>query len=282
MPMFVIGTASGRDISTMRDWAIAEGWDQGFHDHLAFAPADPHGFLIGRLKGEPVACISAVRYGTDHGFIGYYIVLPEARGKGYGLSIFRSAMDHLSGRLVGLDSVPDQQDNYRTSGFRTAWENIRFAGRPSGAAPTSTDTEIVDAAAVPFADLAAYDARFFPAPRDAFLSAWTMLPGHTAVAALHDGRVTGFGVIRPSTGPWRVGPLHADSPGLAATVLAALSETTGGDRLRIDVPETQTHFIRHLTTAGMTPISRNTRMYTGEPPAIDSTGIYGITNGELG
>ncbi|MEO0870293.1 MAG: GNAT family N-acetyltransferase, partial [Cyanobacteria bacterium J06642_11] len=60
-------------------WAAAEGWNPGLHDADCFYPADPTGFLMGFLDGEPVASIAAVRYGETFGFIGFYIVKPEHR-----------------------------------------------------------------------------------------------------------------------------------------------------------------------------------------------------------
>ena len=48
----------------------------------AFFDADPKGFFIGKLNGEKISCISAVKYG-DFRFIGLYIVKEPFRGKGY-------------------------------------------------------------------------------------------------------------------------------------------------------------------------------------------------------
>ena len=46
-------------------------------------------------------------------------------------------------------------------------------------------------------DVEAYDATVFPAPRTAFLRAWIDAPGHAGCALVRDGRLAGFGVIRP-------------------------------------------------------------------------------------
>ncbi|WP_223190748.1 GNAT family N-acetyltransferase [Nonomuraea terrae] len=152
-----------------REWADDEQWNPGRSDVLAFHAADPGGFLLGRLNGEPVASISAVRYGTGLGFVGLYIARPSVRGQGYGIRLWRAALDHLAGRNVGLDGVVEQQDNYRRSGFRTAWNHVRYEGVPSAeAAPAGI--ALVDGRSVPFGEVAAYDWRFFPARRDAFLA----------------------------------------------------------------------------------------------------------------
>ena len=51
---FEIATAGAADIARMSQWAADEGWNPGRTDWLAFTAADPEGFLIGRLDGEPV------------------------------------------------------------------------------------------------------------------------------------------------------------------------------------------------------------------------------------
>lgn len=120
---FEIVVASADDVQRMARWAGDENWNPGNTDAHAFFAADPGGFLIGRLDGEPVACISVVKYGQAFGFLGFYIVRPELRGKGYGLEIWRAGMARLAGRNIGLDGVVALQGNYRKSGFRLAWNN---------------------------------------------------------------------------------------------------------------------------------------------------------------
>src|SRR3954468_917648 len=41
------------EVRLILDWAAAEGWNPGLHDAEAFLAADPEGFLLGRLDGEP-------------------------------------------------------------------------------------------------------------------------------------------------------------------------------------------------------------------------------------
>ncbi len=93
----------------------------------------------------------------DFGFIGLYIVRPEYRGRGYGLAIFNEAMRYLEDRCVGLDGVIAQQENYRRSGFKLAYRNIRFQWTPPAGLPISAD--LVSAHSVPFEQLAEYDSQ---------------------------------------------------------------------------------------------------------------------------
>ncbi|MFC9816251.1 GNAT family N-acetyltransferase [Streptomyces virginiae] len=284
MTGFEITGASAADMEMIRGWADEEGWNPGDSDRFAFAVADPGGFLVGRLDGEPVACISAVRYGAGFGFIGLYIARPAFRGRGYGIRLWRAGMERLDGRLVGLDGVVEQQDNYRKSGFRSAWNNIRVEGVPQGgeAPDDAGDFEIVDAATIPFDLLAAYDRRFFPAPRDAFLSAWTGLPGRTALAAVRDGRVEGLGVIRPCSAAHRIGPLYAATPAVAAALLRRLARHAPGGLVSVDVPDANPEVTALFKGLGLVPTFEAARMYTGPAPDVAMAELFGVTTLELG
>ncbi|MBT2407146.1 MULTISPECIES: GNAT family N-acetyltransferase [unclassified Streptomyces] len=289
MTGFEITGASGADMELIRAWADEEGWNPGGTDRFAFAVADPEGFLVGRLDGEPVACISAVRYGAAFGFIGFYIARPAVRGQGYGIRMWHAGMERLQGRLVGLDGVVEQQDNYRKSGFRSAWNNVRHEGVPQGGADgdglgvgADSGIEIVDAASVPFGQLASYDRRFFPESRDAFLSAWTGLPGRTALVAVRDGRIEGLGVIRPCSAAFRIGPLYAATPGVAAALLRRLAGHAPGGEVAVDVPDANPAATALLAGLGLAPTFEAARMYTGPAPELDLAGLYGVTSLELG
>ncbi|MFI6001583.1 GNAT family N-acetyltransferase [Streptomyces sp. NPDC051366] len=288
MTGFEITGASAADMEMIRTWADEEGWNPGDSDRFAFAVADPAGFLVGRIDGEPVACISAVRYGSAFGFIGFYIARPAVRGRGYGIRLWQTGMERLDGRLVGLDGVVDQQDNYRKSGFRSAWNNVRYEGAPrvngagAGAEGVGVGVEVVDAASLPFGQLAAYDRRFFPASRDAFLSAWTGLPGRTALAAVRDGRIEGLGVIRPCSGASRIGPLYASTPGIAAALLHRLAEHTPDGAVAVDVPDANPAATALMAGLGLAPSFEAARMYTGPAPEVELAGVYGVTSLELG
>jgi hypothetical protein len=278
---FEIGTASATDVALMAQWAAAEGWNPGITDAQAFVVADPRGFLIGRLDGEPVTCISVVRYGKAFGFLGMYIARPDARGRGLGFRTWQAGMARLAGRTVALDGVVAQQDNYRRSGFRPAWTNVRFEGpAPEFAAPPGV--QIVDARDIPFDQLAAYDRRFFGAPRDAFLAAWISAPARSARVAVRDRDIVGFGVLRDALAASRVGPLFAADGSVALALVSALARARDAATVAVDVPGVNEPALAWAEAAGWTPSFETARMYTGPAPAIDPSGLFGITSLELG
>jgi GNAT superfamily N-acetyltransferase len=283
MAAFDIGVASADDLALMAEWAADEGWNPGDTDVLAFQAADPGAFLIGRFDGRPAACISVVKYGLTFGFLGFYIARPEIRGKGYGIRIWRAGMARLGGRNVGLDGVVAQQNNYRKSGFRLAWNNVRHEGPPPPlAAGSPAGVELVDARAVSFDRLAAYDRRFFPEPRDHFLAPWIALPQRASLVAVKDGELQGFAVIRPCRAASRIGPLYAGTPEIAASLVAALAARTGATAIAIDVPDRNKSAVRLAEEMGLKPAFETARMYTGADPDVEYPGIFGVTSLELG
>ena len=222
------------EIALAADWAAAEGWNPGLADAACFATVDGGGFLIGELDGAPAATISCVNYDHRFAFLGFYIVRPDLRGRGYGLRIWNEAIAHAASRVIGLDGVVAQQGNYRKSGFQLAYANIRYGG--AVAAPAVPQAGIVALRDVPFAMIEASDATVFPAPRPAFLRAWIGTSGHVGCALLRDGRLAGWGVIRPCRNGRKIGPLVADNRSAAEAVLSALLAQGGGGEIFLDVP----------------------------------------------
>ncbi len=167
MSDYVIRTMKRSEIDLAVEWAAGEGWNPGLHDAGCYHAADPNGFLIGTLSGKPIATLSVVKYGETFGFLGFYIVSPEFRGQGYGLQIWNAGLNYLAGRNIGLDGVVDQQENYKKSGFKLAYRNVRYEGTGGGEYPE--ETGIVDLAALPFETVDAYDRPFFPDKRTGFI-----------------------------------------------------------------------------------------------------------------
>ncbi len=271
------------EIDLAVEWAAREGWNPGAADAACFSAADAEGFLIGFVDGAPASCISAVRYGGGFAFVGFYIVRPDLRGSGHGLRLWQAAMARIAGRTVGLDGVVAQQDNYRKSGFVLAHRNIRFGGAPAVEAPR--DPAIVASSSLPAALLHAYDGACFPAPRPAFLAAWLAAPGHIARACVVDGRVAGYGVVRPCRQGWKIGPLFADDAGIADRLFRALADAAivgTGATLFLDVPEPHAPAVDLARRYGLAPVFETARMYAGPPPSLPLARQFGITSFELG
>jgi GNAT superfamily N-acetyltransferase len=262
-------------------WAADEGWNPGLHDAESFSTADPQGFFVGELDGEPVASISVVKYGASFAFLGLYIVLPELRGRGLGYALWQHGMASAAGRQVGLDGVVAQQANYRKSGFTLAWRNVRYEGR--GLGRTAQPRSIVPVAELPFDAIESYDAPFFPAPRAAFLRAWIAQPDASALGSVEDGELRGYGVIRRCRSGWKIGPLLADSEAIAEGLFEALAGRARCEEpVFLDLPEPNAAALALARRYDMRSVFETARMYTGDAPALPMERLYGVTTFELG
>ena len=269
------------ELETVLDWAASEGWNPGLQDAASFHAADPDGFLLGTLDGEPVASIFAVQYGARFGFIGGYIVRPEFRGKGLGMAIWRAGMARLEGRNVGLDGVPAQQANYARSGFKLAHRNVRYEGH--GSDIPSAD-RVLPLGPQGLGDVLLYDRAFFAEDREQFMRCWLQQAGSVAFGVRDNGgALLGYAVLRPCRAGFKIGPLCAESPEVAEELMQAVRGRVPADEpVFLDVPEPNAAAAALALRHGMRACFETARMYTGEDPGLPLARQYGITTFELG
>lgn len=269
------------EVDLIVSWADREGWNPGIHDAEAFYGTDSNGFFIGLLDGRPVASISTVAYDPSFGFLGFYIVEPSLRGQGLGTEVWNAGMKYLGDRNIGLDSVLSQQKLYERLGFRPSYRSVRHQG--AGTGQKSNMESIKSLSEVPLKDLLAYDDRFFPVPRHAFTSLWIRQPGAVALAALDDGRLAGYGLLRLCHTGYKIGPLFADDEDVAESLFGALcGHAPAGAPVFLDTPAANPAALDLARRHHMNPVFETIRMYTRGDPHLPMDQIYGVTSFELG
>ncbi len=278
---YVVRTMTRDELDIAVDWAAAEGWNPGLYDADSFYAADPSGFLIGKLNNEPIATISVVKYGETFGFLGFYIVKPEYRGKGYGIDIWNKGLQYLKGRNIGLDGVVDQQENYKKSGFKLTYRNIRYEGI-SGGKPFES-SKIKELSSLSFDTIESYDRPFFPENRSKFIQSWIKLPKSNALGVMQDGKLAGYGVIRKCITGYKIGPLFANNFELAELLFLALkARVKPMEPVYLDIPETNHKAVDLVDQYNMKFVFETARMYTGKNPDILLNNLFGVTSFELG
>ena len=114
------------DIPVVTAWAQQEGFAPGRGDVAIYRHTDRQGIWVGWLGNERIGCITGVRYNAAYGFIGLYLVRPPWRGHGYGLQLWRHALEHLADLpCVGVEAAPDRSDDYAIWGFQPASATVR-------------------------------------------------------------------------------------------------------------------------------------------------------------
>lgn len=236
-PSLTIRPLTPANLSTVTDWARAEGFTPGVGDVAIYRQTDRQGVWVAWLGLEPVGCIAGVRYNAAYGFIGLFLVVPEQRGKGYGVRLWRHALRHLADLpCIGLEAAPDRVADYAGWGFApasptTRWQRLgagaasapppagqSFSGPGPGgvgaagplsvvpapevvslaAPPPAPPWCLVAGATIPEEAVQRFDAQREPSPRPHFLHRWLHHPAGT-VHALVDQRgiCHGFGRLRP-------------------------------------------------------------------------------------
>lgn len=259
-------------------WAKKEGWNPGVHDAECFFKTDPAGYFAGLVDGEMVASISAVSYGEDFGFIGFYIVKPEYRGQGCGIRVWNAAMERLGGRNIGLDGVLAEEKTYEKSGFKTAYHNIRFEGVGGSFRPGSVEP----LGAFSFDEILEYDSQFFPVRREGFLKAWLAMPNIFAYGLRSNHALAGYGVVRSCSSGFKIGPLFANDANTAEEIFRALVAHTPNGPIFLDVPDVNQEAMNLAKRHRMAPSFETVRMYTQNAPDIKLSGVFGVTSFELG
>jgi len=269
------------DLDIAIDWAAKEGWNPGKFDTDSFWETDPEGFYIGLIGDEPISCISAVAYDDSFGFVGFYIVKPEFRGKGYGYAIWKESLKHLSTQNIGLDGVVEQQENYKKSGFKFAYRNIRYVGLVKQTQKKSSN--VVKLSELPFESLLSYDEKLFPSSRPQFLKHWIRQPRSLAVGTLIDKKLSGYGVIRKCRDGYKMGPLFANDKDIAEELFLSLCNfVKKGTKIYLDTPEINKEAVLLADKYNMNPMFETARMYTKNIPSIPVNKIFGVTTFELG
>ena len=284
-----IRNMSRSEVDDLVGWAAREGWNPGLHDAELFWENDPEAFIAAELDGELIGGGAITSYNGDYGFMGFFIVRPEYRGRGLGNELWHVRRDRLLNRLqpgatIGMDGVFDMQDYYAKGGFVFSHRNLRFSlDIPrDGLQPETDNGAIKVLAEVPFDEVAAYDRRCFPAGRAPFLHAWISQPDALALGHVRGHRLGGYGVIRRCGEGCKIGPLFADSVDIARSLYIHLAAFGAGDPVFLDAPENNPAAMQLVRQYGMKEVFGCARMYLGPEPAVAHDRIFGVTTFELG
>ena len=233
------------------------------------------------MDSELIASLSAVSYDNTFGFLGFYIVKPEYRNKGYGIKIWNEALKHLPTQNIGLDDVVAQQENYKKSGFKLAYRNIRYEGK--GINNKNKSADIIMLSTIPFEQLLSYDNQIFPVTRPSFLKSWIKQPENLAIGLINNKQLVGYGMVRKCRTGYKVAPLFADNMDIARILFNQMLSFVGeGAPIFLDVPELNKEAISLVNEYQMKPMFETARMYTKKPPNTPLQKVYGVTSFELG
>lgn len=265
MTVATIRCAGPADLDRILGWAAEEGWNPGLGDARAFHAADPQGYFLAEVGGEPVGAISVVNHSEAFAFLGIYLCRPAWRGQGIGMALWRNGLAYAGPRTVGLDGVAAQEANYARSGFVRTGATIRFeSSRQTGPDPKFRAMRPEDMPVL--LDL---DKKATGIGRARFLATWLgMTPDRRTPVFEQGGRIRAFATARLCRQGCKVGPIVAPDARMGQAL--ADSARWAGTRI-IDVPEANSELISALVARGYRETFRTARMYRGPVPQGDGS-----------
>ena len=278
----VIRNMTRGEVDLLIEWAALEGWNPGVHDAELFWNTDSDAFVAAELGGDLIGGGAITSYGGEFGFMGFFIVRPEYRGKGLGDRLWHARCERLVERLkpgasIGMDGVFNMQDYYAKGGFKFSHRDIRYEYEgPAPIAEEGTMDSIAPLSDVSLEKLNAYDRACFPAPRTGFLSHWIAQPNALSLACLRQGVLSGYGVIRTCREGFKIGPLFADDDNAATALFAGLAQFGSPGPIYLDVPENNPAAVALAKRYQMKEVFGCARMYLGQFPEVAHERLCGV------
>ena len=292
---FTIRVISNNELNQVTDWAKLEGFAPGIDDLSIYKNTDKQGIWVGCLNNDPIGSIACVKYNSSYGFIGLFIVKKKFRNKGYGLRLWRHALNYLNDiDCIGLEAAPNRLNDYQSWGFTQSSITNRWKLNGSQSLPVKffykdiqESFQVVPGNKISSEAVLNYDSQREPSPRPHFLNDWLKNSFGIVQALVDDnGMCHGFGRIRPcilqgNKRGWRIGPLLADTPPLAELLIRKLVGTLDTEIL-LDCSSLNPYGNYLLSSLGFFQISRTYRMYKGPQPPFPMNQVYGLACLELG
>ncbi|KUR72598.1 hypothetical protein AQZ52_04970 [Novosphingobium fuchskuhlense] len=267
--------------------ARAEGWNPGTFDLACAWTCDPEAFIALRHQETMIAGGSIFRHNADFGFMGLFIVEPRYRGLGLGRRLWHDRLARLRARLtpgavIAMDGVFEMERFYAAGGFEPAYATTRYQGIAVPAPTPKVDNALQIDCAPRHEAVLALDRRTVPYDRTGLLSRWLALPETIQGAAIREGELVGFGLARPASSGFKIGPLIARDPQVARALFADLVARVAGHQIAIDVPAPNQDGAALALSYGLSPVFGCRRMYFGHKPAEDLSSVYAAMSLEFG
>lgn len=253
-----------------------------------------HEWALRAVIGQPSARCVVVRDGDELvavgsgivyapiGFIGNMVVAGTHRRRGVGsvlLAEIATFLESAGCLRLELNATSEGRRLYERHGFSTIGTSATAAiGRDVNLAPDG-DASVRDAGDLE--RLAAYDRPRFGGDRRALLERIVADAAAQLIVAEHGARLVGYACLRSD--PPRIGPFLADTPAIAAALLAeAFTRAPHVETLRINLPPNNRVGAAWLGDLGVDVEPWDGRMARGpQVPRREGT-VYGMAVGALG
>lgn len=283
--MITFRTLTTVDIPAALSLCRIAGWNQVADDWKTFLNADPESSRVavdpaGRIAGT----VTTIGY-SAFSWIGMLLVHPDFRRMGIGSSLLEEAMRIIGPKITSrLDATPAGREVYLKLGFKDQYSLARMVcSDPIHQRSLTIDQNIRKLTMDDLPAVKEWDAVAFGANRDFLLS--MMLSSETTGAWIFEEhkKIKGYALCRRGHDFSYAGPLVAGTIGVAIALLSEILDHTRGQKLAIDIPESQGKWKSHLESIGFVQQRPFIRMYRGIHPGdgiLDET--FAIAGPEYG
>jgi ribosomal protein S18 acetylase RimI-like enzyme len=234
-------------------------WEQAFR----------HGEgLIAERDGEVIGTGLRLRWGPRHATVGLVIVAPAAQGRRIGHRLLSALLEGLEDHSVLLHATAEGRGLYERLGFRRIGEVRQHQGTalPAPLIALGSGWRLRPASQSDLDALVTLDAQARGMPRGALI-AELLEQADAAVVLDHDGRASGFGLLRRFGRGHAIGPVVAPDEVGAKALIAHLAGLNAGRFTRIDI-DFDTGLAEWIESLGLLRVDAPTTMVRG--PALQT------------
>ncbi len=272
------------DLPRVAELREAVGWPS--HDwalRAVLAPPHARCLVATDRAGRVVGVGSGISY-RSFGVIGNMIVAPEHRRRGIGAAILSAVLAFLDERgctRLELSATDLGRPLYAGQGFALTEPGMSAVIGRSVAQADAAAVALADAGPQALPELVDYDAARFGGDRAPLLAAMLSDPARPLVVARDERTMVGWGWVRPEAD--RVGPLVADTPGVAVALLAeSLRRMPAAVTLRLTMPPGNRAGAARLRDLGAELEPWDSRMARGPEVERREETLYAGAVGALG
>lgn len=253
------------DISAGLRLCRLSSWNQVQDDWGYFVDSPDGGGLLAEKNGVVVGTVAFLRYASNFSWLSMMLVDPRERRAGIGSKLMETALNALAREsCVRLDATPLGDSIYRRCGFIPEYELARtvvtvtaerFRPRPGSAQPMGPHD---------LTEIFACDRRIFGADRGALLASFHQRKPGLAWVARRGAEVVGYSFGRPGYLYQHLGPIVAESVGIARDLVEHCVSMQNGNRIAVDAPLAGVEWVEWLESRGFVIERRFLRMRRGE------------------
>jgi len=270
------------DVPFGMDLKNAIGWNQLPADWERLIALEPEGCFVATSDGHDVGTATTTAYEDRFGWVAMLLVHPDHRRRGIGASLLHACMDYLHQRVkaVKLDATPMGKNLYDGLGFVDEYIIERWLGKGTGPVQIP-DVVPIDRQLLPA--VCKFDAPIFGADRSALLTMLVNEEPNTAVCVADEGRVVGYGILRPGYNCAQLGPVVAKEPNTADMLFRVLLGAAGDQHVQSDVLLPNRYVLDMMRHYRLEKQRHLIRMYRGQNawPGLPEH-IYAATGPEKG